>query len=44
MMNIEFLKVSSVAVKRMSEGELLQIQKSRQLDMDEEYIFQNNFR
>lgn len=35
----EFLKVSSVAVKRMSEGELLQIQKSRQLDMDEETYF-----
>ncbi len=34
-----FLKVSSVAVKRMSEGELLQIQKSRQLDMDEETYF-----
>ena len=35
----EFLKISSVAVKRMSEGELLQIQKSRQLDMDEETYF-----
>ncbi len=35
----EFLKVSSIAVKRMSEGELLQIQKSRQLDMDEETYF-----
>ncbi|HQT91357.1 MAG TPA: polyprenyl synthetase family protein [Candidatus Kryptobacter bacterium] len=34
-----FLKVSSVAVKRMSEGELLQIQKSRQLDMDEATYF-----
>ncbi len=34
-----FLKISSVAVKRMSEGELLQIQKSRQLDMDEETYF-----
>jgi octaprenyl-diphosphate synthase len=35
----DFLKFSSVAVKRMSEGELLQIQKSRQLDMDEETYF-----
>lgn len=34
-----FLTVSSVAVKRMSEGELLQIQKSRQLDMDEATYF-----
>jgi octaprenyl-diphosphate synthase len=31
-----FLKSTSLAVKRMSEGELLQIQKSRQLDIDEE--------
>lgn len=31
-----FLNSTSVAVKRMSEGELLQIQKSRQLDIDEE--------
>ena len=30
-----FLRATSQAVKRMSEGELLQIQKSRQLDMDE---------
>lgn len=30
-----FLKVSSTAVKRMSEGELLQIQKSRNFDIDE---------
>ena len=35
----KFLEVSSVAVKRMSEGELLQIQKSRQLDMDEGTYF-----
>ena len=34
-----FLEVGSVAVKRMSEGELLQIQKSRQLDMDESTYF-----
>ncbi len=34
-----FLQVSSVAVKRMSEGELLQIQKSKQLDMDEKTYF-----
>ena len=31
-----FLNATSAAVKRMSEGELLQIQKSRQLDIDEE--------
>lgn len=30
-----FLKITSDAVKRMSEGEIHQIQKSRQLDMDE---------
>ncbi|MGC8654515.1 MAG: polyprenyl synthetase family protein [Candidatus Kryptoniota bacterium] len=30
-----FLRVSSTAVKRMSEGELLQIQKSRNFDIDE---------
>lgn len=35
----KFLQVSSIAVKRMSEGELLQIQKSRQLDMDESTYF-----
>lgn len=34
-----FLEISSVAVKRMSEGELLQIQKSRRLDMDEATYF-----
>lgn len=32
----DFLHCTSTAVRRMSEGELLQIQKSRQLDMDEE--------
>jgi octaprenyl-diphosphate synthase len=31
----DFLRSTSTAVKRMSEGELLQIQKSRQLDIDE---------
>jgi octaprenyl-diphosphate synthase len=31
-----FLRATSLAVKRMSEGELLQIQKSRQLDITEE--------
>ncbi len=35
----QFLKLSSVAVKRMSEGELLQIQKAKQLDMDVETYF-----
>lgn len=34
-----FLKICSIAVKRMSEGELLQIQKSRQFNMDEETYF-----
>ncbi len=37
--DFNFLRISSTAVKRMSEGELLQIQKSRQLDMDEETYF-----
>ena len=35
----EFLKVTSEAVKRMSEGELLQIQKSRQKSLDEQTYF-----
>jgi octaprenyl-diphosphate synthase len=30
-----FLKITSTAVRRMSEGELHQIQRSRKLDMDE---------
>jgi octaprenyl-diphosphate synthase len=34
--DFRFLKVTSVAVKRMSEGELHQIQRSRKLDLDEE--------
>jgi octaprenyl-diphosphate synthase len=34
-----FLHATSTAVKRMSEGELLQIQKSRQLDIDEATYF-----
>jgi octaprenyl-diphosphate synthase len=34
--DIYFLRCTSNAVKRMSEGELLQIQKSRQLNIDEE--------
>lgn len=34
-----FLHITSEAVKRMSEGELLQIQKSRQLNIDEETYF-----
>ena len=33
--DFQFLKVTSGAVRRMSEGEIHQIQKSRQLDMDE---------
>lgn len=35
----EFLRITSHAVRRMSEGELLQIQKSRLLDIDEETYF-----
>lgn len=35
----DFLRVTSTAVKRMSEGELLQIQKSRQKNTDEETYF-----
>ncbi|MBK8912814.1 MAG: polyprenyl synthetase family protein [Chlorobi bacterium] len=35
----EFLGVTSEAVRRMSEGELLQIQKSRKLDIKEEEYF-----
>ena len=38
--DISFLRSTSTAVKRMSEGELLQIQKSRQLRNDEETYFQ----
>ncbi len=37
--DIAFLRCTSTAVKRMSEGELLQIQKSRQLRNDEETYF-----
>ena len=35
----DFLRVTSEAVRRMSEGELLQIQKSRQRNIDEETYF-----
>lgn len=34
--DFRFLKITSTSVKRMSEGEIHQIQKSRQLDMDEQ--------
>lgn len=37
--DFEFLKITSSAVRRMSEGELLQIQKARRLDIDEETYF-----
>jgi octaprenyl-diphosphate synthase len=37
--DIAFLHSTSTAVKRMSEGELLQIQKSRQMNTDEETYF-----
>ena len=33
--DFEFLKITSTSVRRMSEGEIHQIQKSRKLDMDE---------
>lgn len=33
--DFQFLKITSTSVRRMSEGEIHQIQKSRQLDMDE---------
>ena len=33
--DFQFLKITSTSVRRMSEGEIFQIQKSRQLDMDE---------
>lgn len=36
----DFLKVITNAVKRMSEGELLQIQKTRKLDINEETYYQ----
>ncbi len=36
----DFLHCTSTAVRRMSEGELLQIQKSRQLDINEETYLQ----
>ncbi len=36
----EFLKASANAIKMMSEGELLQIQKSREIDLSEETYFQ----
>ncbi len=38
--DFDFLGVITNAVKRMSEGELLQIQKTRKLDIDEETYFQ----
>jgi octaprenyl-diphosphate synthase len=34
--DFSFLKITSTSVRRMSEGEIHQIQKSRKLDMDEE--------
>ena len=37
--DFDFLRVTSEAVRRMSEGELLQIQKSRQMNTDEETYF-----
>ncbi|MBN1447127.1 MAG: polyprenyl synthetase family protein [Bacteroidetes bacterium] len=37
--DIAFLHSTSIAVKRMSEGELLQIQKSRQMNTDEKTYF-----
>lgn len=37
--DFDFLKVITETVKKMSEGELLQIQKTRKLDIDEETYF-----
>ncbi len=37
--DFDFLGVITNTVKRMSEGELLQIQKTRKLDIDEETYF-----
>lgn len=37
--DFDFLKIMTGTVKRMSEGELLQIQKTRKLDIDEETYF-----
>jgi octaprenyl-diphosphate synthase len=37
--DFEFLRITSDAVRRMSEGELLQIQKTRRLDIDEQTYF-----
>jgi octaprenyl-diphosphate synthase len=34
--DFQFLKITAASVRRMSEGEIHQIQKSRQLDMDEQ--------
>ena len=38
--NVDVLKVVARAVKEMSEGELLQIEKARRLDIDEEIYFE----
>jgi octaprenyl-diphosphate synthase len=38
--DFQFLKIISTSVRRMSEGEIHQIQKSRKLDMDEETYLQ----
>ncbi|MER3524552.1 MAG: polyprenyl synthetase [Ignavibacteria bacterium] len=38
--DFDLLKITSTAVRRMSEGEIHQIQKSRQLDMDEKTYLQ----
>jgi octaprenyl-diphosphate synthase len=38
--NVDILRVVAQAVKEMSEGELLQIEKARRLDIDEEVYFE----
>ncbi len=38
--NVDILKIVAQAVQEMSEGELLQIEKARRLDIDEEIYFQ----
>lgn len=40
--DFHLLKIMSVAVKEMSEGELLQIEKARRLDISEEIYFEDH--
>jgi octaprenyl-diphosphate synthase len=36
--DFDLLRIISVAVREMSEGELLQIEKARRLDITEDYL------